>query len=304
MSKKILVVYYSQTGQLLEIVRSVTGPLSEENGIEIVFETLRPKPPFPFPWSSDEFFQAFSESVQAIPCELEPFVVSGQEHYDLVILAWQPWYLSPSIPIHAFLQHPDTSALLSGRPVITLIGCRNMWVMAQERIKEYIRANGGRLVGNIVLYDRTPNLLSVISIVRWMLTGKRDRYMGFVPPAGISEADIRAASRFGFMIKESLMSGDYDKLQEKIIDTGGADVYPDLVMFEKRGTVFFKIWSRFILKKGDYGSIARIRRVRAFKYYLLAVIYLISPIGKLVFAIAKPFRRKAVQKVKTLYQSL
>jgi hypothetical protein len=179
-----------------------------------------------------------------------------------------------------------------------------MWVMAQETIKDYIRANGGQLVGNIVLYDRAPNLLSVISIVRWMLTGRRDRYLGIVPPAGISDADIRAASQYGDIIGASLMTGDFTGLQDKLVQAGGVDVHPDLVMFEKRGTMFFRIWSRFILKKGGYGDNARLRRVRAFKYYLLAVIYLVSPIGKLVFTLAKPFRRKAVQKVKTLYQSV
>ena len=53
MQKKVLVVYYTQTGQLREIVDSITSPLAEKDDIKIVFEELKPKPAFPFPWTSD-----------------------------------------------------------------------------------------------------------------------------------------------------------------------------------------------------------------------------------------------------------
>jgi hypothetical protein len=185
MPKKVLVVYYTQTGQLLEVVNSVTSPITVSDEITVVYEALKPKPPFPFPWKSDEFFQAMPECVKGIPCELEPLSLSGQEDFDLIILAWQPWFLSPSIPIHAFLQHSIGKKLISGKPVITIIGSRNMWVMAQAKIRQYILEANGRLVGNILLYDRASNLLSIVSIIRWMFTGKRDRFMKIIPPAGI-----------------------------------------------------------------------------------------------------------------------
>jgi hypothetical protein len=54
--------------------------------------------------------------------------------------------------------------------------------MAQNQVKEYIRTAGGRLMGNILLYDKASNLLSVISIIRWMFRQK-DRFMKIIPPA-------------------------------------------------------------------------------------------------------------------------
>ncbi len=304
MHKKVLVIYYTQSGQLLEIIKSVTSFLKNNPDVEITYEELRPKPPFPFPWTSDEFFQPFPESVKGIPCKLEPLKVPGQADYDLVIIAWQPWYLSPSIPLHAFFQLPAAKDLLSDKPVITITGSRNMWVMAQVVIRNYIKECGGRLVGNIALYDRAPNLLSVISIMRWMFTGKRDRYLGIIPPAGVSQTDIENAGSFGHHINEALMTGNFDLLQEKLIANGAVDVKPGLVMIEKRGKAIFKIWAQFVLKKGPYGSKARLKRLHAFKYYLLAVIYLASPVASLFFMLTKPFRKKAIQKQKSLYQSV
>jgi hypothetical protein len=302
MPKKVLVVYYTQTGQLREIVHSITAPLAADGEVALVFEELKPKPPFPFPWTSDEFFQAMPESVKGIPCELEPLTLTGQENFDLILVAWQPWYLSPSIPIHAFFQHETAKKILNGKPVVTIIGSRNMWVMAQEKVKQYIQQANGRLVGNIMLYDKAPNLLSVVSVIRWMFHGKKERYMIIIPPAGISEEDIAEASHFGQIIKDALQMNDFENLRAKLVEAGAVEVKTGLVMIEKRGIVFFRLWANYILKKGPYGSKSRVGRVRLFKYYLLTVLYLVSPFATILYQIVKPFRRSVIKKQKSLYQ--
>ena len=69
--KKALVVYYTQTGQLKNIVDSVCGSMQVD--FDFVYEELKPVPAYPFPWKGMSFYQAFPESVQEIHCELEPF---------------------------------------------------------------------------------------------------------------------------------------------------------------------------------------------------------------------------------------
>ena len=49
------------------------------------------------------------------------------------------------------------------------------------------------LTGHIALADRSANLLSLVTILRWMLTGKKDAFL-FFPAAGVSQADIDHAS--------------------------------------------------------------------------------------------------------------
>jgi hypothetical protein len=303
MEKKVLVVYYSQTGQLFDIVKSITKPLAD-NEIKLYFEELKPKPAFPFPWTGKQFFEAFPESVKGIPCELEPLKVTAEENFDLVIVAYQPWYLSPSIPFHAFFQSEQARKILAGKPVITVVGCRNMWVVAQEKIKQYIREANARLVGNIVLRDKAPNLLSVISIVRWLLKNKKERYLKIIPPAGVSQADIVNAKRFGTTILGALRSNSLNNLQTGLIHQGAVEILPGLVMIEKNGSRIFSIWASFILKKGSYGDPARSLRLELFKYYLFAVIYLISPIGSLVFLISRPFRTGKIKRQVAFYQSV
>ena len=132
MKKRVLVVAYSQAGQLADVVRAVTAPLQTSNSIEVVFEWLQPQTPYPFPWPFLQFFNTFPETVHERPAPLHPLQVSTKENFDLVILAYSVWFLSPAQPMMAFLQSEQAANLLRDKPVITLIACRNMWLMAQE----------------------------------------------------------------------------------------------------------------------------------------------------------------------------
>src|SRR6188768_9494 len=101
--KKILIVYFSQSGQQMRILQSLAAPL-QEAGHEVYFENLKPVKPFPFPWNAYEFFNAFPETFTQQPIELEPLSRQASDTYDLVIIGYQPWFLTPSRPISSFLQ--------------------------------------------------------------------------------------------------------------------------------------------------------------------------------------------------------
>src|SRR3954462_4202784 len=112
----ILVVVYSQSGQLERIAEGMIAPL-RARGFEVSIERLRPVPAFPFPWPLGRFLDVFPESVEQVPCVLAPLWGGRRSPPDLVVLCYQPWYLSPSIPIASFLQSDEGRALLRGRPV-------------------------------------------------------------------------------------------------------------------------------------------------------------------------------------------
>jgi hypothetical protein len=193
--------------------------------------------------------------------------------------------------------------LISGKPVISVIGSRNMWVMAHNRVKDYIKDLSGCLVGNIMLYDKAPNLLSVISVIRWMFKGKKERYLKIIPPSGVSESDIKDATKYGECILQAIKNNKLNEAGKELVNLGAVDVKPGLVMMEKRAIIFFRLWADFILKKGSYGEKSRLTRIRMFKYYLLFVIYFVSPFASVLYIIIKPFRKGAIKKQVSLYQS-
>ena len=101
MNKKILVIYYSQSGQLGEIIDKFTGPIiAAGNTVDRV--CIQPLNAFPFPWTGKSFFAVMPDSVLTIPTELQPFELK-HTNYDLVILGYQAWFLSPSIPTNSIL---------------------------------------------------------------------------------------------------------------------------------------------------------------------------------------------------------
>lgn len=298
--RKALIVYYTQSGQLKNIIDSVCDPLQDE--FEFTLEELKPDPEFPFPWTGMSFYQAFPESVQEIPCKLEAFSFDPEENFDLIILAYQPWYLSASIPFTSFLASEAAKKVLNGKPVVTILGTRNMWIMAHERVKKRIMEAGGNPVGNIVLVDKHHNLVSVVTIVRWMLKGKKHGgglYGKLFPPAGVSDKDIVEAGKFGHIISRAYRQNALDSLQDDLLAAGAIRIKPVLMAIEKRGFMMFKPWSKFVLRKGEVNDPARVGRLKMFRAYLFTVIYLVSPIaGAIVWLIQKIFYKATARAVK------
>jgi hypothetical protein len=303
--KKALIIYYSQTGQLKKIVDSVTGPLRDD--FELILEELKPVPPYPFPWRGLQFFQAFPESVQQIPCALEPLLFDPDQDFDLVILAYQVWYLSPSIPFAAFLQSPEAGKVLKGKPVITILGVRNMWIMAQESVKKQIRDLGGILVGNIVLVDPHPNLVSLVTTILWMskaLLKGRGWISRLFPPAGVPEQRIQEAAKFGSVIREAFHLGQTKKLQDQLLERGAVKVNPILMSIEKRGRRMFEFWSKFVLKKGGPGDPAREFRVKLFRFYLFSAGFLLPPFMSLVSWFTQKIFYKKTRRLQEYYSQV
>src|SRR6185437_15251920 len=140
MKPRILVLYYSQTGQLRQILDSVVQDIKNE--AEIDYATIEPLKPFPFPWSAYNFFDAMPETVARIPIEIKPLPQDiVNKDYDLVLFGFQPWFLNPSQPTTSFFKSPS-AAVLKNKPVVTVIGARNMWLHAQEKVKEDLQNAG------------------------------------------------------------------------------------------------------------------------------------------------------------------
>lgn len=287
---KILVLYYSQSGQLKQVLDAMLKPLSGLASIDIHYESLLPRPDFPFPWELHDFIDCFPESFQEVACEMSPLGIDPDADYDLIILGYTVWYLSPSIPVSSFLQSSMATRLLKDRPVITVVACRNMWLMAQEKVKQRIQDAGGHLKGNIVLADRAMNLVGVATIVHWMLTGKKEPPFSGFPRPGVSEEDIHNASRFGPLLKDPARLN-----QTQLNKLGAVRVVPAYILFEKRIDMVFGLWSTFIRKKGGPGDPRRRARVRVFFYYLLAAIFIIAPVATAATGLLRVLKKEKLQ---------
>ena len=299
--KSVLLIQYSQSGQLTDVARSVIAPLLAATDVEVTIETLRPKTPFPFPWPFLQFFDTFPSAVYMDGCELEPLSTNPSKQFDLVILAYQVWFLSPSLPVTGFLKSSEGQQLLQGKPVVTLIACRDMWLMAQEQVKLLLDAAGARLVGNIALVDEAGTAGSFFATPAWVLSGNKGPHLfGLIPRAGVKPEQIIAAKRFGDRIADVLTQSrpvDGHLLQ----GLGAVRVNEKLIASERTARRSFLIWGKLFRWFGPTGAAARKPLILFYFVFLFTLIVTFVPLSMLIKRLLAPFAKARVASQKAYF---
>lgn len=296
--KRVLVVYYSQSGQLERAARACAAPL-QAAGHAVDFLSLEPVRPYPFPWPFWQFLDAFPESVALAPPELKSW--QSQKRYDLVLLCYTAWFLSPAPPITAFLKSDAGRAILRDTPVVTLSATRNMWVLAQEEVKRLLQDAGARLSDHVALVDPGPSLATFITTPRWMLSGRRDSFLG-LPPAGIPERELAACARFGRALAGPLAAGTLDGTRPALTGLAAAAVDPALLASEKIGRRSFRVWSRLVRAAGPPGHWGRRPVLALYVVFLIMMIITVVPVSLLLRALLKPLLRARLEAQAALYE--
>jgi hypothetical protein len=298
---RILVLYYSQTGQLRNIIDNIL--LDIQDKIDVSYALIEPVKPYPFPWNPNVFFDTMPETVLHTPPPVKPLaeeIVNAE--YDLVIFGHQTWFLNPSQPITAFLQSPSAK-ILQGKNVITVIGARNMWLHSQEKVKEQLLKQNANLVGNIALVDNTTNIISTLTIIRWLIKGRKEA-TGMMPAAGVQDRDIQKAQRYGMPIYRHLTENKLESLHSELLMMGAVQIKPGLVLLEQTGIRNFRKWSKYIAAKGGPGAPERQGRVKQFKRLLLLAIFVLSPLTSLIAKIREQIKMKKLREDVAYYKQL
>src|SRR5580704_11724295 len=237
MAKKILAIYYSQSGQLKEIINNFCAPFIN-SGITVEKVQVTLKNDYPFPWNSKDFFDVMPDCVLGVTAELAPIALK-EKSYDLIVIGYQPWFLSPSIPFNSLMFQPAFRQLLNNAPVITITGARNMWVNAFTKVKKMLNEAGAKHVGTIALVDRHLNLVSIFIILHWMLHGENSRYLGLFPRPGVCDKDISNTERFGAISLHYLQKNKWDGLKEELINNNAARLRFHLMFMESKAAAMF-----------------------------------------------------------------
>jgi len=292
---KVLVIHYSQSGQLSDVARSLVAPLEQREEVDVTWQQLKPVRPYPFPWPFLEFFDTFPECVYGDVPANKPLDIPPGETFDLVIIAYQVWFLSPSMPVTAFMQSEQAKQLLYGKPVITLIACRNMWLSAQERMKSMLAKIGARLVDNVVLVDQGPAWATFITTPRWVLTGRRNGFWGIFPPAGVSVHDIAAAGRFGRALLAAMPDIADGKSGPFLSGLEAVKVSPGLIVPEKLGYRSFRIWGKLLRILGRPGQPLRRGVLLFYIVFLVTLILTVVPLGSVIRSMLRPLLKQKLE---------
>lgn len=276
---KIVIFYYSQTGQAQKVAQNLFSSQREKKGdtTTIIFKEIHPIQTYPFPWSKYIFFDTFPETRLGLPPSgIMPIDFANVKDSDVVVIVGQSWFLSPSLPLQSFFYDDKVKVFLSDRKVIFVNVCRNMWLMTIRWIKKYLDDINCKLIGHIVLQDDSMNLISAATIVRWLIYGRKEGSC-LLPTAGVHDEQINNVSRFGNVITNAVKNNDTDNLQLELIKNGAINYKPTIIHLEKVGYRMFGFWAKYIRAKGGFRDIRRKQRVTFFSYYLVFVLFIISP---------------------------
>jgi hypothetical protein len=293
--KKVLVIGYSQTGQLTDILKSVAAPLEKNPEISVTFARLAPKTPYPFPWGFWRFFNTFPETVYEDAPPVDIIGADLKADYDLVILGYTVWFLTPSQPTTAFMNMPEAKQLMQGKQVITVIGCRNMWLQAQERMKQRLADIGARLTDNVVLIDAVHSAASFYSTPMWMVFGKKGPYFGGkIPEAGISKDDIARASRFGDAISAQLPVRPPESIAPMLAGLGAVKINDKLIASEAVAKRSFMLWGKLLRAIGKPSNPIRVAVIGLYFLFLLTLILTVVPLLAVIKKLIEPLTRAKI----------
>jgi hypothetical protein len=300
--KKILVVEYSQTGQLSAVMDALLAPLlADGSGVVVVREKLQPQPAYPFPWPFWQFMDAFPEAVAGESPALAPLTAKASGDFDLVILGYPIWFLSPAPALMGFLRSAAGRRLVRGKPVVTVTACRNMWLMAQEVVKQELHDAGASHCDHIALVDRGSAFATFITTPRWLLTGRKGAFWGF-PAAGVATEDIRTSRRFGLALCAALQN-DEEKQGAPLLQGLRACVVDDrLIASEKVGRRSFLIWSRLLRALGRPGTPLRRSILVFYLVFLVSLILTVVPLSMLIRAALRPLLRKKLAVARAYFE--
>ena len=181
---------------------------------------------------------------------VEPAGGFGTEPDELVILAYQVWYLAPSLPIRSLLKaHPEA---VRNRRVVTLIACRNMWYSAAIEVSGLLRSAGARSVDVVAATDTRRQATTFVTTLRWLLTGRREPFLWF-GRAGVGDAELARVAGVGGCIAES---GQCPQVAAPIVPTLAA---ADLLA----GTVFLR-WGATVRSARRFGALAQTATLATF----------------------------------------
>jgi len=300
--KRVLVISYSQTGQLRDIAATTVAPLEADPNVDVTVAHITPESEYPFPWPFWQFFDTFPETVYEDVPPVLPLNIDPNSNFDLIILCYSVWFLSPSQPISAFLQTEAAAKLFNGKPVITVIGCRNMWLMAQERMKTRIEELGGHLIDNVVLTDDTHSAATFISTPMWMLTGNKGPFLGGrVPKAGVTQEDIDGCKRFGEAIARQLpdrQSGDTGSMLEGL---GAVEISTGLMDSEKIAKKSFRLWGGLLRACGKPGTVLRRIVLGVYVLFLITLILTVVPLSAVLKKLLAPLNRAKVARQRAYF---
>ena len=291
---RALVISYSQSGETTRIARMFADALSAA-GVDVACEEIHPRVAYPYPWRSIiRFFDAMPDAILGSSDTIEPLRFSPSGRYELVVLAYPVWFLSPATPVQAFFRTPS-AGVLRNTEVVTISVSRAMWQRASVAMTRLLAEARAIHCDSIVVTHQGSPLATLISTPRALLFGKRDRLLGVFPTAGVAAKDLERIRVLASVVAHSLTAGRQGN-RSFLRGEAAVTVTRWLAVPELLGWYCFRGSAHVIRFFGTIHRGLRTAGVLGFAVFLVLLILFALPIGVLGTFVATPFIRKRLNR--------
>jgi hypothetical protein len=239
--------------------------------VMICWTHILPQPAYVFPWSLPRFFGAMPETITG----LTPAITLSEPLHrdaDLVIFAYTVWFVSPSLPVQAFLKSHHAE-VLRRKKVITLVVCRSMWRRAQRHVKSSLEAMGCKIIDRIVVTFQGNSISTYISTLAWLLGGQKK--ISGVSAAGASQGRLLELRAQGFELENNFESflGSQQRFSTRCDSESSYRTH----CVEAMAAFSFPIWAKLILRAEKISKTLRSAATVLFVIYLVSMIVALLP---------------------------
>jgi hypothetical protein len=292
--KHVLVVYYSQSGEVERVAQAFASRLTRADQA-VTLAPIRPREPYPYPWRSiRRFFDTMPECVLGEPPPIDEPPFDPDARFDLILLVYPAWFLSPAPPIQALFKGPH-AAVFRGTDTVTVLVCRAMWQQASERMKALLAGAGAIHCDNAVVTHQGSALLTLISTPRALLFGKGDSLMGLFPKPGVADDDLARVERLAGALSARLGETDKPRHRSYLAGEPAIRVKRWLIVPELLGWYAFYGWALAIQRLGHLHARLRSLGVYGFALFLVVLILVALPVVLVGMLLGRPFLRERVE---------
>ncbi len=205
-SKRILLLFYSFSGQTSSLIRNIITALEEE-GHSVFKEKLIPCKTLRFPVGSySACFKMMIATFFRQRVAIEPLSAESKENYDLVILAGPTWSYNPSGPILSLIDR-DGKTIFKEKTVLPLISCRGYWKAHLFGLTHLLKKHGAKIPNKIVFSHPSKEPWRTIGVFL-KIVGKnpeRSAFLGkYYNRFGHSRQQQDEATRLGILLGQAL----------------------------------------------------------------------------------------------------
>lgn len=210
---RVLLLYYTYTGQSLKVLEAVGDVLRErgcqvsKGGIELTDERYAGR------FSRFPMARVWPDMLSVLPAQLRR--ASGEIRipaevfdgdYDLVCFGSPTWWRTTNLPMRSFLKSDAARNLLAGTPFVTFVVCRRYWRDNIRTVRRLAQRHGGRYLGGMHFGYPGGQVRSLLSLTSYLGTGEyRDRYLGMrIPPTNVQPQQLDQAREFTAGIADRL----------------------------------------------------------------------------------------------------